>query len=95
MACKRSTLIGWPQSSPLPEESILTAMSATMGLLPAAISGGIGARVHRPLALSVVGGLLIGPMLLLVVMQALRMMVLGNEPDQQIAEVWCTPVPRS
>jgi heavy metal efflux system protein len=55
---------------------LMTAMSACIGLFPAAISTAIGSQVQRPLATVVVGGLLIGPVMLLVVVPALRMMFL-------------------
>lgn len=51
---------------------LMTALSAGVGLLPAAISQGIGSQVQRPLATVVVGGMLIGPIMLLVVAPALR-----------------------
>ena len=43
---------------------LMTALSACIGLLPAAISTGIGSQVQRPLATVVVGGMLIGPIML-------------------------------
>ncbi len=58
---------------------LMTALSACIGLLPSAISTGIGSQVQRPLATVVVGGMLIGPILLLVVVPALRMMFLGED----------------
>jgi heavy metal efflux system protein len=58
---------------------LMTALSACIGLLPAAVSTGIGSQVQRPLATVVVGGLLIGPIMLLVVVPALRMMFLGRD----------------
>jgi cobalt-zinc-cadmium resistance protein CzcA len=58
---------------------LMTAWSACIGLLPAAVLSGIGSQVQRPLATVVVGGMLIGPILLLVVVPALRMMLLGRE----------------
>jgi heavy metal efflux system protein len=57
---------------------LMTALSACIGLLPAAISTGIGSQVQRPLATVVVGGMLIGPIMLLVVVPALQTMVLGG-----------------
>jgi cobalt-zinc-cadmium resistance protein CzcA len=60
---------------------LMTALSACIGLLPAAISSGIGSQVQRPLAVVVVGGMLIGPILLLVVVPALQVMFLGGEAD--------------
>ena len=50
---------------------LMTALSPCIGLVPAAISTGIGSQVQRPLATVVVGGLLVGPLLLLVVFPAL------------------------
>ena len=62
---------------------LMTALSAGVGLFPAAISHGIGSQVQRPLATVVVGGMFIGPLLLLVVAPALRMIFLSK--DKQIA----------
>ncbi len=56
---------------------LMTALSACIGLLPAAISTGIGSQVQRPLATVVVGGMLIGPIILLVVVPALQTYFLG------------------
>ena len=49
---------------------LMTALSAGVGLFPAAISHGIGSQVQRPLATVVVGGMFIGPLLLLIVAAA-------------------------
>jgi heavy metal efflux system protein len=58
---------------------LMTALSACIGLLPAAISTGIGSQVQRPLATVVVGGMLIGPIVLLLVTPALQVLFLGRE----------------
>jgi cobalt-zinc-cadmium resistance protein CzcA len=58
---------------------LMTALSACIGLFPSAISTAIGSQVQRPLATVVVGGMLIGPIMLLVVVPALRMLFLGND----------------
>ncbi|RTL73615.1 MAG: efflux RND transporter permease subunit [Bradyrhizobiaceae bacterium] len=58
---------------------LMTALSAGVGLFPAAISHGIGSQVQRPLATVVVGGMFLGPILLLVVAPALRQMFLSRE----------------
>jgi heavy metal efflux system protein len=63
---------------------LMTALSAGVGLLPAAISHGIGSQVQRPLATVVVGGMFIGPLLLLVVAPALRKIFLSR--DSTVAE---------
>ena len=55
---------------------LMTALSACIGLLPAAVSTGIGSQVQRPLATVVVGGMLIGPVIMLVVVPALQTLVL-------------------
>jgi heavy metal efflux system protein len=60
---------------------LMTALSACIGLLPAALSHGIGSQVQRPLATVVVGGMLIGPMMLLIVVPALRMLISGKRDD--------------
>ena len=68
---------------------LMTALSACIGLLPAAISSGIGSQVQRPLATVVVGGMFIGPIILLVVVPALQTMWLdhaGHEPVRQNSE---------
>jgi len=72
---------------------LMTAWSACIGLLPAAVSSGIGSQVQRPLATVVVGGMLIGPIMLLVVVPALRMMFLGREGRSQAATEAGRPSP--
>ena len=58
---------------------LMTALSACIGLLPAALSHGIGSQVQRPLATVVMGGMLVGPLLLLVVVPAVRLLFLRAE----------------
>jgi cobalt-zinc-cadmium resistance protein CzcA len=67
---------------------LMTALSACIGLLPAAVSTGIGSQVQRPLATVVVGGMLVGPVIMLVVVPALQTLFLGagNEPEPTIHE---------
>ncbi|MBV8621616.1 MAG: efflux RND transporter permease subunit [Curvibacter sp.] len=55
---------------------LMTAFSACIGLFPAALSHGIGSQVQRPLATVVVGGMLVGPLFLLLVVPAIRLLVL-------------------
>ncbi len=55
---------------------LMTVLSAGVGLFPAAISHGIGSQVQRPLAAVVVGGMTIGPIMLLFVAPALRFIFL-------------------
>ncbi|HUC49828.1 MAG TPA: CusA/CzcA family heavy metal efflux RND transporter [Xanthobacteraceae bacterium] len=58
---------------------LMMTLSACIGLLPAAISTGIGSQVQRPLATVIVGGMLIGPIMLLVVVPALQSLFLRAE----------------
>jgi heavy metal efflux system protein len=58
---------------------LMTALSACIGLFPAAISTGIGSQVQRPLATVIVGGMFLGPVMLLLAVPALRMMFLGRD----------------
>lgn len=55
---------------------LMTALSACIGLFPAALSHGIGSQVQRPLATVVVGGMALGPLFLLLVVPAIRLVVL-------------------
>jgi cobalt-zinc-cadmium resistance protein CzcA len=58
---------------------LMTSLSACIGLFPAAISTGIGSQVQRPLATVIVGGMLLGPVMLLLAVPALRMIFLGRD----------------
>jgi cobalt-zinc-cadmium resistance protein CzcA len=57
---------------------LMTSLSACIGLFPAAISTGIGSQVQRPLATVIVGGMLVGPIMLLIVVPALKIVFLGR-----------------
>jgi cobalt-zinc-cadmium resistance protein CzcA len=57
---------------------LMMTLSACIGLFPAAISTGIGSQVQRPLATVIVGGMLIGPIMLLVVVPALQTLFLKD-----------------
>jgi heavy metal efflux system protein len=50
---------------------MMTCIAACVGLLPAALSTAIGAQVQRPLALVLVGGILLTPILVLVILPVL------------------------
>ena len=50
---------------------VMTCVVAMVGLLPAAVSTGIGSQVQRPLALVVVGGIALAPVLFLTVLPVL------------------------
>ena len=66
---------------------LMTSFSACIGLFPAAISTGIGSQVQRPLATVIVGGMLVGPITLLIVVPALKIVFLGSAGD--------TPLPKA
>ena len=65
---------------------LMMALSACIGLLPAAISTGIGSQVQRPLATVVVGGMLIGPIMFLIVVPALQTFFLRSSEPEPSAE---------
>ena len=44
---------------------VMTALMATIGLMPAALSTGIGSETSKPLAIVVIGGLITGTLLTL------------------------------
>jgi cobalt-zinc-cadmium resistance protein CzcA len=50
---------------------LMTCAAACVGLLPAAFSTAIGSQVQRPLAIVVVGGMLLAPILFLTVLPAM------------------------
>jgi heavy metal efflux system protein len=64
---------------------MMMALSACIGLFPAAISTGIGSQVQRPLATVVVGGMLIGPILLLIIVPAVQTLILDWRRPRQPA----------
>jgi cobalt-zinc-cadmium resistance protein CzcA len=57
---------------------LMTAMLASLGLLPMALSRGIGAETQRPLAVVVIGGLVTATLLVLYVLPVLYVMVMGG-----------------
>jgi heavy metal efflux system protein len=69
----------------------MTCIVACVGLVPAALSTGIGSQVQRPLALVVVGGMLLTPALVLLVLPVLillfsrRKPLVDNIPAQEAA----------
>jgi cobalt-zinc-cadmium resistance protein CzcA len=63
---------------------LMTSLSACIGLLPAAISTGIGSQVQRPLATVIVGGMLLGPIMLLLVVPPLKVIFLSREKQAPV-----------
>jgi len=54
---------------------LMTCVIAGVGLVPAALSTGIGSQVQKPLAVVVVGGMTLTPVLILIVLPALIALV--------------------
>jgi cobalt-zinc-cadmium resistance protein CzcA len=50
---------------------LMTCVVAGIGLLPAALSSGIGSQVQKPLAVVVVAGMMLAPVVILVTLPAL------------------------
>ncbi|MHB1098965.1 MAG: efflux RND transporter permease subunit [Burkholderiales bacterium] len=59
---------------------LMTCIVACVGLVPAAVSNGIGSQVQKPLALVVVGGMLLAPVLILTVLPVLIMTFSVRQP---------------
>ncbi|WP_336485708.1 efflux RND transporter permease subunit [Methylobacterium nigriterrae] len=64
---------------------MMTCVAACVGLLPAAVSTGIGSQVQKPLALVVVGGILLAPNLILVVVPILISLFSRRRPSAAAA----------
>jgi len=62
---------------------VMTCVVACVGLLPAALSSGIGSQVQKPLALVVVGGILLAPMLILIALPVLIDLFSRRRPPQE------------
>jgi cobalt-zinc-cadmium resistance protein CzcA len=50
---------------------LMTCIIAGIGLLPAAVSSGIGSQVQKPLAIVVVGGMMLAPIVILITLPVL------------------------
>jgi cobalt-zinc-cadmium resistance protein CzcA len=50
---------------------MMTCIIAGVGLLPAALSSGIGSQVQKPLAVVVVGGMTLAPIVILITLPVL------------------------
>jgi len=59
---------------------MMTCMAGCVGLLPAALSTGIGSQVQKPLAIVVVGGILLAPLLILLVLPVLIAIFSRRQP---------------
>jgi heavy metal efflux system protein len=59
---------------------MMTCLAGCVGLLPAALSTGIGSQVQKPLAIVVVGGILLAPLLILLVLPVLIAIFSRRQP---------------
>ena len=59
---------------------MMTCVVACVGLVPAAVSTGIGSQVQKPLAQVVVGGMLLTPVLVLLVLPVLILLISRRRP---------------
>jgi cobalt-zinc-cadmium resistance protein CzcA len=64
---------------------MMTALTAVFGLLPAALSTRIGAQTQRPLAIVVVGGMIMTLLLNRYLMPVLYSFYGGREPSSEAA----------
>src|SRR5882672_7409852 len=75
----------------------MTGLSACIGLVPAAVSNGIGSQVQQPLACVIVGGMLLSPFCSLLVIPTLARLFMprpkrGDEQAESAAEPAGAPV---
>ncbi|MFO0794772.1 MAG: CusA/CzcA family heavy metal efflux RND transporter [Candidatus Brocadiaceae bacterium] len=61
---------------------LMTALLAMLGLLPMALSHGIGSEVQKPLAVVIIGGLVSATLLTLIVLPTLYLMIEERKPSR-------------
>ena len=64
---------------------LMTALLAMLGLLPMALSHGIGSEVQKPLAVVIIGGLLSATILTLIVLPTLYLLFAGRERPADVS----------
>ena len=62
-------------------QMFMTGLSACIGLVPAALSTGIGAQVQQPLACVIVGGMLLSPICSLIMIPTLARIFMPAVPQ--------------
>jgi cobalt-zinc-cadmium resistance protein CzcA len=65
---------------------LMTCVTAGIGLLPAALSTGIGSQVQKPLAVVVVGGMMLAPVVILITLPVLISLVSRRKRHDVTAE---------
>jgi cobalt-zinc-cadmium resistance protein CzcA len=58
----------------------MTGLSACIGLVPAALSNGIGSQVQQPLAWVIVGGMFVSPICSLLVIPIMSRLMMPDVP---------------
>jgi len=64
----------------------MTGLSACIGLVPAALSTGIGSQVQQPLACVIVGGMLLSPFCSLLIIPVIARAIMREAPDEGISQ---------
>lgn len=64
---------------------LMTALMAILGLLPAAVSTGVGAEATRPFALAIIGGLVTATLATLALLPVLYWLWLRRQAAQKMA----------
>ena len=64
---------------------LMTTLTTTLGLLPMAMGFGEGAEIRAPMAITVIGGLIISTLLTLVIIPVMYM-ILDRKPDLKLKE---------
>jgi len=73
---------------------LMTALLAMLGLLPMALSHGIGSETQKPLAVVIIGGLISATLLTLVLLPTLYLMLAGRgEPEEDDDDETDSPTP--
>src|SRR4051812_12804548 len=70
---------------------LMTCVIAGVGLLPAALSSGIGSQVQKPLAVVVVGGMMLAPIIILITLPVLILMISRRTPRAAAEEAVPAP----
>ncbi len=70
---------------------LMTCIIAGVGLLPAALSSGIGSQVQKPLAVVVVGGMMLAPIVILITLPVLLALFSRRTRTHVIREVAAEP----
>jgi cobalt-zinc-cadmium resistance protein CzcA len=70
---------------------LMTGLLAMLGLLPMALSHGIGSETQKPLAIVIIGGLISATLLVLVVLPSLYLASVGSKPPEPAREETVTP----